>query len=287
MDEMLTGEAYPLVSRASRPEGSRIELAEGITVGGREIVLIAGPCAVEGEAQLLATARHVAAAGAHLLRGGAFKPRSSPYAFQGLGGEGLALLERARAETGLPIVSEVLDETGVEQVAEVANVIQIGSRNMGNGALLRRVARTGKPVLLKRGMAATVEELLLAAEYVLVEGNSNVLLCERGIRGFDGATRNVFDLAAIPLLKELSHLPVVADPSHGTGRRDLVPAMARAAVAAGADALLIEVHPDPEAALSDGAQSLTFDAFTALVGELHAVAEAVGRALAPAGRAVP
>lgn len=287
MDEMLTGEAYPLACRASRPEGTRVELPDGITIGGREIVLIAGPCAVEGEEQLLATARHVATSGAHLLRGGAFKPRSSPYAFQGLGPAGLALLERARAETGLPIVSEVLDEAGVERVAEVADVIQIGSRNMGNAALLRRVARTGKAVLLKRGMAATVEELLLAAEYVLVEGNSNVLLCERGIRGFDGATRNVFDLAAIPLLKELSHLPVVADPSHGTGRRDLVPAVARGAIAAGADALLIEVHPDPEAALSDGAQSLTFEGFTSLVAELHAVAEAVGRALAPASRVVP
>lgn len=251
------------------------------------MVVVAGPCAVEDEQQLLATAHAVAGAGARLLRGGAFKPRTSPYAFQGLGHAALGLLARARAETGLLIVTEAIDVDSVDAVAEVADVIQVGSRNMVNTALLRRLGRIGKPVLVKRGMAATLEELLLAAEYLLAEGNPDVLLCERGIRGFDGSTRNVLDVAAIPLLHQLSHLPVLADPSHATGRRDLVPAMARAAVAAGADGLMLEVHPDPERALSDGAQSLSSEAFPDLMRDLRWVAEAVGRSLAPRFGAVP
>jgi 3-deoxy-7-phosphoheptulonate synthase len=269
-----------LASRGWRNAPTTIPLPGGVTIGDGRVVLMAGPCAVENERQVMVAAHRVAEAGAHLLRGGAYKPRTSPYAFQGLGPDGLALLARAGRETGLPVVTEALDESLVDAVAEVAAVVQIGSRNMGNYPLLRRAARAGRPVLLKRGMAATLDELLLAAEYVLAEGNGQVILCERGIRGFDGATRNVLDLAAIPLLRRQTHLPVIADPSHGTGRRDLVPAMGLAAVAAGADGLLVEVHPDPETALSDGAQSLTPAGFAALVGELRVVAEAVGRPLA-------
>jgi len=276
----MTGDPRPLTSRPRGGDGSRIELPDGLVLGGEEVVLIAGPCAVESEAQLLAAARGVSAAGARMLRGGAFKPRTSPYAFQGLGDEALELLARARVDTGLPVVTEALDEQGVARVARVADVIQIGSRNMANGALLRRAARAGRPVLLKRGMAATLDELLHAAEYVMAEGNAQVLLCERGIRGFDGSTRYVFDLTAIPLLRQLTHLPIVADPSHATGRSDLVPAMARAAIAAGADALLLEVHPEPAHALSDGAQSLDLAGFATLVDELRLVAEAIGRPLA-------
>jgi 3-deoxy-7-phosphoheptulonate synthase len=286
VSEVVAGGTHRLASRSWRSEPTRIMIGD-VTIGGDAVGLIAGPCAVESEDQLVSTARHVASAGAHLLRGGAFKPRSSPYAFQGLGTPALDLLVRARAETGLPIVTEALDEASLEQVAGVADVIQIGSRNMGNTALLRRAADTGKPLLLKRGMAATVDELLLAAEYVLASGNPQLMLCERGVRGFDGSTRFLFDVAAIPLLKQLSHLPVVADPSHATGRRDLVPAMAKAAVAAGADALLLEVHPDPDRARSDGAQSLTFDGFTTLVEELRAVADAVGRRLVSRAGTVP
>lgn len=261
-------------------ERTRIALPNGVVVGGDAPVVIAGPCAVESERQILTTARRVRAAGARLLRGGAFKPRSSPYAFQGLGPEALDLLAAARAETGLLLVTEVMDERSLELVAEVADVLQIGSRNMGNSPLLRLAARTGRPLLLKRGMAATTEELLLAAEYVLAEGNAEVILCERGIRGFDPATRNVLDLAVIPLLRTRTHLPVIADPSHGTGRRALVPAMARAALAAGADGLMIEVHPDPDAALSDGDQSLTLDGFDQLMASLRPLADALGRPFA-------
>jgi len=281
------GSTYHLASREWHPEPTRIRLGGGVVIGGEEVVLIAGPCAVETEPQLMATARAAAMAGARLLRGGAFKPRSSPYSFQGLGRGGLDLLARARRETGLLIVTEALDSETVGPVAEIADVIQVGSRNMANFSLLRRVGQTGKPVLLKRGMAATVQELLLAAEYILAEGNPDVILCERGIRGFDGSTRNIFDLAAIPLLHELSHLPVIADPSHGTGRRDLVPAMARAAIAAGADGLMLEVHPEPDLARSDGAQSLPLDALPALVEELRAVAAAVGRQFATRPGAPP
>jgi len=275
---------YKRVSREWKAEPTVVRLPGGLTVGGDDVPVMAGPCSVEGEAQLLQAAHAVKEAGAAILRAGAFKPRSSPYSFQGLGRAGLALLARARQETGLLIVTEAVDPEGVEPVAEVADIIQVGARNMQNYSLLRRVGRAGKPVLLKRGLAATIEELLLAAEYVLAEGNPDVILCERGIRGFDSETRHLFDVSAIPLVHALSHLPIIADPSHGTGRRDLVPAMARAAVAAGADGLLIEVHPAPEQALSDGAQSLRPDELDQLVPELRLIAEAVGRRIAePAG----
>lgn len=274
--------ALRLASRETHPAATEIRFDNGIVIGGKSVVLIAGPCAVENERQLMATATGVAAAGAQILRGGAFKPRTSPYAFQGLGPAGLDLLARARRETGLLIVTEAMDQDTLDQVAAVADMIQVGSRNMVNYALLKRVARTGKPVLLKRGMAATLDELLFAAEYILAEGNGRVVLCERGVRGFDGSTRNVFDLAAIPLLHGRTHLPVIADPSHGTGRRELVPAMARAAIAAGADGVMVEVHPDPDHARSDGHQSVPLDEFPAMVSGLARVAEAVGR---PFGRA--
>jgi len=239
---------------------------------------------VEGEAQILRAAHAVKDAGATLLRAGAFKPRSSPYSFQGLGREGLKLLAAARRETGLLIVTEAVDPEGVDAVAEVADIIQIGARNMQNYSLLRRVGRAGKPVLLKRGIAATIEELFLAAEYILAEGNPDVILCERGIRSYDTQTRNLLDLSAIPTVHALSHLPIIADPSHGTGRREMVPAMARAAVAAGADGLLVEVHPDPDSALSDGAQSLRPEQFERTMHELRAIAEAIGRRIPePAG----
>jgi 3-deoxy-7-phosphoheptulonate synthase len=235
---------------------------------------------VESEEQILAAARAVRDAGAALLRGGAFKPRTSPYSFQGLGKKGLKLLAKAREETGLLIVTEALDPESVDEVAEVADVIQIGARNMQNFSLLKRAGRSKKPVLLKRGIAATITELLLSAEYLLAEGNDQVVLCERGVRGFDPATRNVFDLTAIPVVHKLSHLPIVADPSHGTGLRDKVIPMARAALAAGADGLLIEVHPQPERALSDGGQSLAPDQFAELMRQARAIAEVIGRRVA-------
>lgn len=281
VDEVVWGgPAHHLASRSWHPDRTRIRFHSGVEIGGGDVVAIAGPCAVEGERQLLDTAIGVAEAGAQFLRGGAFKPRTSPWSFQGLGTAGLALLARARHETGLLIITEALDPGHVDAVAEVADVIQIGSRNMGNPPLLRQVARTGRPVLLKRGMAATVQELLLAADYVLAEGNPNVILCERGIRGFDGSTRNVLDLAAIPLLLQLSHLPVIADPSHGTGRRSLVPAMAKAAIAAGADGVMMEVHPEPELARSDGEQSLALSELPGVLRDVAAIAGAVGRQLA-------
>jgi 3-deoxy-7-phosphoheptulonate synthase len=252
----------------------------GVVVGGTSVAIIAGPCSVEGLDMLAKTARHVSAAGAVALRGGAFKPRSSPYSFSGLGEEGLEFLAEVRAETGLPIVTEVMDTRQAELVASYADVLQIGARNMQNFALLTEVGRLHRPILLKRGMSATVEDLLLAAEYVMKQGNKNVILCERGIRTFSDATRNTFDLAAIPVLKRETHLPVIADPSHAAGRRDLVAPLAYAAVAAGADGLLIEVHPDPERAVSDGDQSLTFTEFEDLMAGLAPVAEAVGRTLA-------
>jgi len=281
--EVLSGTAaLRLASRQRHPAPTEIAFDNGVVIGGRRVVLIAGPCAVESEQQIMATATGVAGAGAQLLRGGAFKPRTSPYAFQGLGAAGLELLARARRDTGLLVVTEAMDQDTLDQVAEVADVIQVGSRNMVNYALLKRVARTGKPVLLKRGMAATLDELLFAAEYILAEGNERVILCERGVRGFDGSTRNVFDVAAIPLLHQRTHLPVIADPSHGTGRRELVPAMALAAIAAGADGVMVEVHPDPDHARSDGHQSLALADFPGVVRDLARVAEAVGR---PLGRA--
>jgi 3-deoxy-7-phosphoheptulonate synthase len=237
-------------------------------IGGGEFIVMAGPCAVETEAQLMATANHVRRGGARILRGGAFKPRSSPYAFQGLGLEGLKLLARARQETGLAIVTEVMSEDDVPMVAEYADILQIGSRNSENYSLLETAARSGRPVLLKRGMMATVADMLRSAQMVLDNGNPNVILCERGIRTFETATRNTFDVAAIALLKQISHLPVIADPSHAAGHRELVPALARIAVAAGADGLIVEVHPDPDKAWSDGEQSLDFDGFDEMMASL-------------------
>jgi 3-deoxy-7-phosphoheptulonate synthase len=275
---------YKQVSREWRPESTIVRLPGGLTIGGDEVVVMAGPCSVESERQIIDAAIAVREAGATVLRGGAFKPRSSPYSFQGLGKPGLALLRKAREETGLLIVSEAMDEEQLELVGEVADIIQIGARNMQNYALLKRAGRCGKPVLLKRGLAATIQELLLSAEYILSEGNPDVILCERGVRSFDTMTRNLFDLSAIPVVKGVSHLPIVADPSHGTGHRDLVVPMARAAIAAGADGLLVEVHPHPDRALSDGAQSLYPQQFERLMRETRPIAEAIGRRVAePAG----
>jgi len=271
---------YKQVSREWKPEPTRVALPDGSAIGGREVIVMAGPCSVEGEEQILLAARQVKAAGATVLRAGAFKPRSSPYAFQGLGKLGLELLAVARAETGLMIVTEAMDPNGLELVAETADIIQIGARNMQNYSLLKEAGRQRKPVLLKRGLSATITELLLSAEYILAEGNPNVILCERGIRSFDTATRNLFDLSAIAVVHGLSHLPIVADPSHGTGHRDMVPAMARAAIAAGADGLLVEVHPNPERALSDGAQSLFPEQFDRMMREVGAIAEVIGRSVA-------
>lgn len=275
---------YKQVSREWKNEPTIVRLPGGVSIGGTELAIMAGPCSVEGEAQILAAARAVRAAGATILRGGAFKPRSSPYSFQGMGREGLRLLALARAETGLLIVTEAMDAEQLDLVVEVADIVQIGARNMQNYSLLRSAGRSGKPVLLKRGLSATIQDLLLSAEYLLAEGNSNVILCERGLRGFDTLTRNLFDLSAIPVVHHLSHLPIVADPSHGTGRRDMVIPMARAAIAAGADGMLIEVHPSPERALSDGAQSLDPVQFTQLMQESRVIAEAIGRSIPlPAG----
>lgn len=271
---------YKQVSREWKEEQTVVRLPGGLAIGDNEVVVIAGPCSVESEQQIVAAAEAVRAAGASMLRGGAFKPRTSPYSFQGLGEEGLKLLAKARDETGLLVVTEALDPDGIDLVAQYADVIQIGARNMQNFSLLKRAGRSGKPVLLKRGIAATVTELLLSAEYLLAEGNHDVILCERGVRGFDSATRNVFDITAIPLVRSLSHLPIVADPSHATGRRELVTPMARAAVAAGADGVMIEVHPKPEEALSDGMQSLDTDQFDQLMREIQVITNAIGRGVA-------
>ena len=277
---------YKQVSREWRPENTIVTIAPGVSFGGEEIPVIAGPCSVETEQQIVESASIVKAAGAIGLRGGAFKPRSSPYSFQGLGKKGLELLALAKRETGLAIVTEAMDDEGAHLVAEVADCIQIGARNMQNYSLLKTVGRIGKPVLLKRGMAATIQDLLLSAEYILSEGNPHVILCERGLRSFDSASRNLFDLTAIPVVHQLSHLPIVADPSHGTGRRDKVLPMARAAVAAGADGLLIEMHPHPDRALSDGAQSLNADQFAELMQQIRRVAKAVDRQIAGSVAAV-
>jgi 3-deoxy-7-phosphoheptulonate synthase len=249
-------------------------------VGGPEIVVMAGPCSVESEEQILAAARQVRDAGATVLRAGAYKPRTSPYSFQGLGLPGLDLLVRAREETGLLIVTEALDAESLDMVAAKADIIQIGARNMQNYSLLKQAGRARKPVLLKRGLSATIQEWLLSAEYILAEGNPNVILCERGIRSFDTMTRNLLDLSAIALVHGLSHLPIIADPSHGTGQRDMVIPMARAAVAAGADGILVEVHPTPDRAMSDGAQSLYPAQFDHLMREVRIIAEAIGRRVA-------
>ena len=271
---------YKQVSREWRDEDTVVDVGNGVAVGGKEVVVIAGPCAVESREQIMEIAERLRATGACALRGGAFKPRTSPYSFQGLGLKGLELLAQARERTGLAVVTEAVDAEGVELVAEYADVIQIGARNMQNYPLLKRAGRSGKPVLLKRGMSAKINEMLLAAEYLLSAGNPNVILCERGIRSFDRQTRNLLDLTAIPVAKSLTHLPIIADPSHGTGVRDKVTPMARAAVAAGADGIIVEVHPDPAKALSDGAQSLYPHQFEELVAQCSPIARVIGRSLA-------
>lgn len=267
---------FKLAGKEWHSEPTKVQVGE-ITIGGDEIIVMAGPCAVEGEVQLLEIAREMKRAGAHILRGGAFKPRTSPYSFQGLEEEGLRILAEARRQTGLPVVTEVTNPKDIELVAEYADMLQIGARNMQNFTLLREVGHVNKPVLLKRGLAATVEEWLMAAEYIISGGNSNVVLCERGIRTYETGTRNTLDLSAVPAVKHYSHLPIIVDPSHGTGRWRYVTPMAKAAVAAGADGLMIEVHCRPEEALSDGAQSLTPTNFQHLMSEIKAVAQAVGR----------
>lgn len=260
---------YKFVSREFRPAKSVIR-ANGVDIGGDEFVVMAGPCSVESEKQILETARFVSEQGAQFLRGGAFKPRTSPYDFQGMELEGLKLLARAKRETGLGVITEVMSDRDVDMVAEYADILQIGARNMQNFALLKALGKANRPVMLKRGLSSMVKELLMSAEYIVAHGNPNVVLCERGIRTFETATRNTCDITAIPVLNELSHLPVILDPSHATGKRSLVPSLARAGVAIGADGLLVEVHPQPEKAISDGAQSLTFDQFRNMMRELEA-----------------
>src|SRR5882724_5945377 len=269
---------YKLASRSFRPEGTVVRIGD-VAIGGQQVVVMAGPCSVESYDQIHQSAEIVARAGAKVIRGGAFKPRSSPYAFQGMGEEGLKLLRAAADQNGLLVVSEVMDQTQIPLVAEYADILQVGARNMQNYNLLRELGKQARPVLLKRGIAATIEELLLSAEYILSGGNYNVILCERGIRTFETYTRNTMDIAAIPVVKKLSHLPIIADPSHGTGRREMIAPMARAAVAAGADGLLVEVHPDPDRALSDGAQSLRPEQFEELMDQLRRIAPVVGRVI--------
>lgn len=269
---------YRLASRDFKKEDTIVEIGD-VKIGGKRIVVIAGPCSVENEDQILKTAYEVKEAGASMIRGGAYKPRTSPYSFQGLGKEGLVLLSKAREATGLPFVTEVMDPREVELVASYADMLQIGARNMQNFVLLKEVGRYKKPVLLKRGISSTIMDLLMAAEYILAGGNSWVVLCERGIRTFETQTRNTLDLSAIPVLKELTHLPIIVDPSHGVGKWRWVPSMAKAAVAAGCDGLIIEVHPDPEEALSDGEQSLVPSRFKDLMMELGRLSEAIGRGL--------
>jgi len=271
---------YKLAGRKFRPEGTVITFPNGVTVGGDVIPVMAGPCSVESREQIFTVAKQVKAAGAKFLRGGAFKPRSSPYSFQGMGLDGLKLLREVGDETGLLIISEVMEISQIDVMLPYVDVLQIGARNMQNFNLLREIGQVRKPTMLKRGMCATYEELLLSAEYILSGGNYELMLCERGIRTFETYTRNTMDIAAIPVIKKLSHLPVIADPSHGVGRRDKVPAMARASVAAGCDGLLIEVHPNPEKATSDGAQSLFPEQFEKLMGQLRMIAPAVERSIA-------
>jgi len=270
---------YKLAGRAWRPEGTVIQFPNGASIGNHQVAIIAGPCAVENREQIFKIAACVKAAGGAFLRGGAYKPRSSPYSFQGLGIPGLELMREAADENSLAVVSEVMEIAQIEPMLPYVDCFQVGARNMQNFNLLRELGQVRKPILLKRGIAATVEELLLSSEYILSGGNYEVILCERGIRTYETATRNTMDIAAIPVIKKLSHLPVVGDPSHGTGRRDMVPAMAKAAVAAGADAVLIEIHPNADKAVSDAAQTLFLDQFEKLVGELRVLAQAVGRTL--------
>ena len=269
---------YKLASRSFRPGGTVVRVGD-VEIGGDRVVVMAGPCSVESEAQIERAAEQVARVGARVVRGGAFKPRTSPYFFQGLGEEGLQLLRKAADHNGLLVVSEVMDPAQIPLIVQYADILQVGARNMQNYMLLRELGKLRKAVLLKRGISATIEEMLLSAEYILAGGNYDVILCERGIRTFETATRNTMDISAIPVVKKLSHLPIMADPSHGTGRRDKVVAMARAAVAAGADGLLVEVHPDPDRALSDGAQSLYPEQFGELMGQLRIIAPAVGRTI--------
>jgi 3-deoxy-7-phosphoheptulonate synthase len=270
---------YKLASRAFRPEGTVVQLGRGVAVGGKQVVVMAGPCSVESAEQIEIIAGGLSKLGVRVLRGGAFKPRSSPYSFQGLGQQGLELMRRAADKHNMLVISEVMDQTQIPMVLDYVDVVQVGARNMQNYNLLKELGKISKPVLLKRGIAATLEELLLSAEYIMSGGNYNVVLCERGIRTFESYTRNTLDVSAIPVIQKISHLPIVADPSHGTGRRDKVPPMARAAVAAGADGLLLEVHHDPEHALSDGAQSLYPDQFEKLMKELRMIVPAVERTI--------
>ena len=269
---------YKLASRYFRPQGTVVKIRD-VEIGGPRLVVMAGPCSVENREQIDESARIVAAQGAQILRGGAFKPRSSPYSFQGLGEEGLKLMRAAADRHGLLMVSEVMDASQIPLLVKYSDILQVGARNMQNFNLLREVGLVKTPVLLKRGIAATIEELLLAAEYIMSGGNYDVILCERGIRTFETATRNTMDVSAIPIVKKLSHLPILGDPSHGTGRRDMVLPLARAAVAAGADGLIVEVHPDPDRALSDGAQTLTPQLFAEMMQQVRAIAAAVGRSL--------
>jgi 3-deoxy-7-phosphoheptulonate synthase len=270
---------YKLAGRGFRPEGTVVEFANGAKIGGEKVAVIAGPCAIENREQIFTIAARVKAAGAGFLRGGAFKPRSSPYAFQGLGIPGLQMMHEAAQENGLLTVSEVMEISQIEPMLPYTDLFQVGARNMQNFNLLRELGQVRKPVLLKRGIAATIEELLLSSEYIMAGGNYDVILCERGIRTYETSTRNTMDLAAIPVIHKLSHLPIVADPSHGTGRRDMVAPMAKAAVAAGADAILVEIHPNADKAASDAAQTLYLEQFDQLMGELRVIASAVGRTM--------
>jgi 3-deoxy-7-phosphoheptulonate synthase len=280
VDEVIpVSKPYKLCSREFHPLDTTIRVG-GVTIGGNEIVVMAGPCAVENEQQLFETATAVKAAGATILRGGAFKPSTSPYQFRGLGKQGLELLSQVKKSTGLPVITEVMSIGEVDLVATYADILQIGARNMQNFNLLEEAGRTGKPIMLKRGLSATIQEWLLAAEYVLAQGNQQLMLCERGIRTFETYTRNTMDISAIPVIEKVSHLPIIADPSHGTGRWHLVSPLALAAVAAGADGVMVEVHPNPDSALKDGAQSLTFENFRRLMSQIGPVAAGVGRRLA-------
>jgi len=273
--------SFKLVNREFQPEPTVVNV-NGVPIGGKEFVVMAGPCGVESSDQLMSTARAVRDAGARILRGGAFKPRTSPYSFQGMGEEGLRILLAARRETGLGVVTEIISPDLVPLVCKYADILQIGARNMQNYALLEAVGKTRKPVLLKRGMMSTIEELLLAAEYLLSNGNRQVMICERGIRTFETATRNTLDISAVPVIKKLSHLPVIVDPSHASGVLDYIPALSLAAIGAGADGIIVEVHPSPKDALSDGAQSMTFPQFSSFMDQLRPVAEAMGRPIAAA-----
>jgi 3-deoxy-7-phosphoheptulonate synthase len=278
-DVVIVSTPYKLASREFHPEDTVVRVGDSIMVGGMDLVLIAGPCAVESAEQIEACAEFVSAAGGQILRGGAFKPRSSPYAYQGLGVQGLKMLRDAADRHGLAVITEVMTIEQIETVSEYADMLQVGARNMQNYPLLTALGHAGKPVLLKRGMSATIQEWLMSAEYILTEGNEDVILCERGIRTFETATRNTLDISAVPVVKHLSHLPIIVDPSHGVGSRRFVAPMARAAVAAGADGIMVEIHPDPSKALSDGPQSLTFEAFGLLMNRCRIIATTIGRRL--------